>query len=112
MKQARILKIVVASPGDVQAERDMIPAMVDELNKGLADEGGVRLEVYRWEMDAYPGFHPKGPQGQIDSCLRIEDCDLINALATNDSAEEVRSAAREAAEKYDNKLRYFASLFY
>ncbi len=77
MKQAHILKIVVASPGDVQAERDMIPAIVDELNKGIADERGLRLEVYRWETDAYPGFHPLGPQGQIDSCLRIEDCDLL-----------------------------------
>lgn len=77
MKQVKILKIVVASPGDVQAERDMIPAIVDELNKGIADERGVRLEVYRWETDAYPGFHPEGPQGQIDSCLRIDDCDLL-----------------------------------
>jgi HEAT repeat protein len=80
MRQARILKIVVASPGDVQAERDMIPAIVDELNKGIADERGVRLEVYRCETDAYPGFHPLGPQGQIDSCLRIEDCDLLIAI--------------------------------
>jgi hypothetical protein len=80
MKQARILKLVVASPGDVQAERDMIPVIVDELNKGIADERGVRLEVYRWETDAYPGFHPLGPQGQIDSCLRIEDCDLLIAI--------------------------------
>ncbi|MGH7456631.1 MAG: DUF4062 domain-containing protein, partial [bacterium] len=80
MKQARILKIVVASPGDVQTERDMIPAIVDELNKGIADERGVRLEVYRWETDAYPAFHPQGPQGQIDSCLRIEDCDLLIAI--------------------------------
>jgi hypothetical protein len=47
MKQARILKIVVASPGDVQVERDSIPAIVDELNKGIADERGLRLGVYR-----------------------------------------------------------------
>jgi len=77
MKQVRVLKIVVASPGDVQAERDIIPAIVEELNKGIADERGVRLEVYRWETDAFPAFHPLGPQGQIDSCLRIEDCDLL-----------------------------------
>lgn len=77
MKQVRVLKIVVASPSDVQAERDMITAIVDELNKGIADERGVRLEVYRWETDAYPAFHAQGPQGQIDSCLRIEDCDLV-----------------------------------
>jgi hypothetical protein len=80
MKQVRVLKIVVASPGDVQTERDSIPAIVDELNKGIADERGVRLEVYRWETDAYPGFHSEGPQGQIDSCLRIEDCDLLIAI--------------------------------
>jgi len=77
MKQVRVLKIVVASPGDVQAERDAIPAIVEELNKGIADECSVRLEVYRWETDAYPGFHPEGPQGQIDRGLRIEDCDLL-----------------------------------
>ena len=77
MNKARILKIVVSSPGDVQAERDMIPAIVDELNKGIADERGVRLEVYRWETDAFPAFHSQGPQGQIDRGLRIEDCDLL-----------------------------------
>jgi hypothetical protein len=54
MKQARILRIVVASPSDVQAERDMIPAIVDELNKSIADERGVRFGVYRWETDAFP----------------------------------------------------------
>jgi len=57
MKHARILKIVVASPGDVQAERDMIPAIVDELNKGIAylyrqqrEIVGERLELYRQLM--------------------------------------------------------------
>jgi len=80
MKQVRVLKVVVASPNDVRAERDAFPAIVDELNKGIADERGLRLEVYRWETDAYPSFHPLGPQGQIDSCLRIEDCDLLIAI--------------------------------
>ncbi len=32
MKQVQILKIVVASPGDVQAERDVLPVVIDELN--------------------------------------------------------------------------------
>ncbi|MGH7497019.1 MAG: NACHT domain-containing protein [bacterium] len=80
MKQVRVLKIVVASPSDVQAERDAIPAIIEELKKGIADERGVSLRVYRWETDAYPAFHPQGPQGQIDSCLRIEDCDLLIAI--------------------------------
>lgn len=63
----------------------MIPAIVNELNKGIADERGVRLEVYRWETDAYPGFHSLGPQGQIDTCLRIDDCGILrhNFAGTN-----------------------------
>jgi hypothetical protein len=42
MKQARILKIVVASPSDVQAERDMIPATTDELNKSSASNSQMK----------------------------------------------------------------------
>jgi hypothetical protein len=33
--------------------------------------------VARWETDAYPGFHPEGPQGLIEKILRIEDCDIL-----------------------------------
>jgi HEAT repeat protein len=77
MEQKRIMRIVVASPGDVQAERDTVPAVIDELNRGMAAERDLRLELYRWEADAYPGFHPAGPQGLIDPILRIEDCDIL-----------------------------------
>jgi formylglycine-generating enzyme required for sulfatase activity len=61
----------------MQAERDVLPTVVEELNSGIARERGLRLELSRWETDAYPGFHPEGPQGLIDPILRIEDCDLL-----------------------------------
>jgi formylglycine-generating enzyme required for sulfatase activity len=77
MEQVQILRIVVASAGDVHAERDTLPAIVEELNHGIAGERGLRLELARWETDAYPGFHPEGPQGLIDAVLRIEDCDIL-----------------------------------
>jgi hypothetical protein len=76
-KQAQIVRIVVASPGDVQAERDALPAVIEELNKGIAADHGLRLELYRWETDAYPGFHAEDPQSLIDELLRIEDCDVL-----------------------------------
>jgi tetratricopeptide (TPR) repeat protein len=76
-EQARILRVVVASPSDVQPERDAVQAVADELNRGIAKDRGLRLEVARWETDAYPGFHLDGPQGLIDPILRIEDCDIL-----------------------------------
>jgi hypothetical protein len=74
---AKILRVVVASPGDVPAERERVSAVLQELNKSVSADRGLRLEVVRWETDAYPGFHPDGAQGLIDPVLRIEDCDVL-----------------------------------
>jgi internalin A len=75
--QARILRIVLASPGDVQAERNALPSVLEELNSGVAADRGLRLELARWETDTHPGFHPEGPQGLIDPILKITDCDVL-----------------------------------
>jgi hypothetical protein len=77
MDQVRVLRVVIASPGDVKAEREIIPRVVEEVNRNIARDRGLRLEVYRWETDAYPGFHPEGPQGLIDPILKINDCDIL-----------------------------------
>jgi uncharacterized protein DUF4062 len=76
-QQVRVLRIVVASPGDVQAERKALPDVIDEINRGVAADRNLRLELSRWETDTYPGFHADGPQGEIDKILRIDDCDLL-----------------------------------
>jgi hypothetical protein len=60
----------------VQPERDTLPAVLEELNRGIAATRGLRLAPGRWETDAYPGFHPQGPQRLIDPILRIEDYDV------------------------------------
>ena len=77
MASIQILRIVVASPGDVQAERDALTTVVEEFNRGIAGDRSLRLELSRWETDAYPGFHPEGPQGLIDPIPKIEDCDVL-----------------------------------
>jgi hypothetical protein len=73
----RILRIVVASPSDAQPERDVLPSVIDEVNRVLAADRGLHLVLTRWETDAHPGFHPEGPQGLIDPTLNITDCDLL-----------------------------------
>jgi predicted ATPase len=61
----------------VKAEREIIPRVVEEVNRNIARPRGLRLDVYRWETDSYPGFHPQGPQGLIDPILKIEECDIL-----------------------------------
>jgi hypothetical protein len=47
MAEVHIMRIVAASPGDVQAERDALPDVVEELNDGIARDRGLRLELAR-----------------------------------------------------------------
>jgi Leucine-rich repeat (LRR) protein/GTPase SAR1 family protein len=74
----KIIRIVVASPGDVQTERDILAdKVIPELNKGIAKSHNLLLEIDRWETDTHPGFHIDGPQGLIDEILEIDRCDIL-----------------------------------
>ena len=78
MVTEQVFRVVLASPSDVQAERDAAGSVIDSLNKMLPDSGfPAFLKLVRWETDAYPGLHDRGPQGLIDEQLRIEDCDIL-----------------------------------
>jgi hypothetical protein len=73
----QLLSVVVASPSDVTAEREAVESVTAELNRTVAADRKILLQIVRWETDAYPGFHLDGPQGICDKVLQIEDCDVI-----------------------------------
>jgi hypothetical protein len=55
----RILKVFVASPGDVRKEREALVKVISELNQTLtilAPEKGLGLELIRWETHVAPGL--------------------------------------------------------
>ena len=80
MPDRRHRRVVVSSSDELQADRNVLTTVIDELNRGICQERGLWLELRRWETDAYPGFHPQGPQGLIDTVLRIEACDVCIVL--------------------------------
>jgi hypothetical protein len=51
---SKVVRVLVASPGDLEVERDAIEAAVEELNLGLGASTNTRLEVIRWESHASP----------------------------------------------------------
>ncbi len=99
-KIMRTLRVVLASPSDVQPERDVLPSVIEELNRGFGEVLGVDLKLYRWETDAYPGFHPEGPQGLIDSILRIDDCDLLIGIFWKRFGTPTKSAGSGAEHEF------------
>ena len=62
----RLIRVFVSSPGDVQAERDLLPEVIRSINRTDGDEAAVRLELFRWEDDVVPQSGPS-PQRVIDA---------------------------------------------
>src|SRR6185503_17165509 len=63
----RAVRVFVASPSDVSAERNALSSIVQEINQtvaAIAPEKGIRLELVRWETHASPAAGR--PQGVIN----------------------------------------------
>ena len=56
MAQVEKLLIFLASPGDVPNERRYVQEVVDELNRTIASQKNIVLEVVSWENNAVPGY--------------------------------------------------------
>lgn len=53
-KSPRIVRVFVASPGDVSIERNRVEMVIEELNRDFGDTLEVRLECIRWEKYVSP----------------------------------------------------------
>jgi hypothetical protein len=63
----RILRVFVASPGDVSEERNALAKLISTVNLTsavIAPEKGISLELVRWETHAFPSAGR--PQGVIN----------------------------------------------
>lgn len=55
-RQETVLSVFVASPSDVQDERDILEEVIQEINGTWSKNLGLRIELIRWETNAYPGI--------------------------------------------------------
>lgn len=75
--QYRKIRIFVASPGEVQSERDQLAKVVEELNltiSAIAPEKHIVLELVRWETHVHPGL---GRDAQAVVNQQIGDYDIF-----------------------------------
>ncbi len=68
-------RVFVASPSDVQSERDLLESVVDEIND-LARSTGQILRLIRWEKDVRPGVG-EDPQDVIDRQVGVADVTIV-----------------------------------
>jgi len=71
---AKIYKILVASPGDVEEERNAIPEIISEWNNVNAELHNVVLLPIKWETHSAPLMGDR-PQGIINNQV-VTSCDM------------------------------------
>lgn len=72
---ATVIKVMIASPGDVQEERGIAVDVIHEWNSIHATYRGQILQPVRWETDTAPEFGDR-PQEIINRQV-LRDCDLL-----------------------------------
>jgi hypothetical protein len=71
---AQVLQILIASPGDVNDERELITQVIHEWNYLNSRERSVVLLPLRWETHAYPEMNT-APQTAINKQV-VDHCDM------------------------------------
>ncbi|MFC0516885.1 OST-HTH/LOTUS domain-containing protein [Mucilaginibacter angelicae] len=72
---AKVFRVLIASPGDVGNERDVIPEVINEWNAINAGISKVVLMPIKWETHSAPLMGDR-PQAIINKQL-VEDCDVL-----------------------------------
>jgi hypothetical protein len=78
MRNERVLVVLVASPSDLEPERNRLEEVIRELNLTWSRTFRLRLELVRWETHGYPGMGPD-PQDVLNREIS-DDPDIFIGL--------------------------------
>jgi len=101
----RPVKILVASPGDVEKERQIVEEVIADWNSRNGDERKMVLEAVLWEKHAAPENwgDAEGPQEPITRQL-VDDCDCAIGIFWNRVGTPTKLAEGGAVEEVQRML--------
>lgn len=107
-----VLSILVASPGDVPAERDAVGEAINQWNSEHSRKMKLHLEAVRWETHAYPASGGR-PQGFVNEQI-ADECDFAIAVfgtRVGTPTGEAQSGTIEEIERLRSKGKQVALYF-
>ena len=99
---ATVYRVMIASPGDVQAERDIVREVVHEWNAVNAVRRGIVLLPVGWETDLAPEMGD-APQTIIDKRI-LKDADLVIGIFWTRIGTPTANYASGAVEEIEEHL--------
>lgn len=83
MADIRLIKVFLASPGDVSREADLVRETFDAINRTLGEKEGVRFEVKNWKTDSYPAYGGDGQSLLNEQIADMSQYDLFVGIMWN-----------------------------
>ena len=104
--QVDLVRVFVASPGDVVDERESLVRIVAEINRTIGARERARLELVRWETDAVPAF-AEDPQAVINA--QIAPAEIFIAILWNRVGTPTKRASSGTIEEFEKAHASFTS---
>jgi hypothetical protein len=97
VREVRIVRMLLSSPGDLAEERDRVARAVFRFNQEAVEERGLFIKLVRWE-DMAPQI---GPRAQAVINKQIGDYDLFCGIMWNRFGTPTEIAASGTKEEFD-----------
>jgi uncharacterized protein DUF4062 len=97
-----IVRVFVASPSDVDKERDILEAVIKELNSSWSRSLGVTFELIRWETNTYPAVGAD-PQSIVNDQIG-DDYDVFVGILWSRFGTPTPRSSSGTAEEFNRAL--------
>ena len=101
-RQENVIVVFVASPSDLDPERNCLEEVIKELNRSWSRSTGFRLELVRWETHGYPEVG-QDPQDVLNRELP-NDSDIFIGLMWSRYGTETGRAGSGTEEEFNRAL--------
>lgn len=100
-----LIRLFAASPSGLDAEREGLQSVVDEVNRTWSQSLGVYLELVRWETHSYPSFG-NDPQDVINT--QVDDnFDIFIGILSHRFGTPTPRAGSGTEEEFERALARF-----
>jgi len=80
MKRVYLIKVFIASPGDMEEERTLSEKIITDWNNEYTDDKKVVLMPIKWEQDSTSSYHPLKTGQTIINQQLLDNADILIAM--------------------------------
>lgn len=102
VEKVKKIRVFIASPSDCKDERESLPLLFERLNRIIASERQIVLELVRWETNTWPGF---GIDSQDVINEQIGAYDIFIGIMWNRLGTPTSRAQSGTVEEFENAFK-------